>query len=174
MAIMNALAEQLALADAYSRKDREGVQRQFEALEEQKNFAFMVPLLRTWEARQANTSVKPFFDAAKKNRTAAYYHDEQLILILLSLGENRRALEILAEFIAENPARSAPLRILSARHFLSLKDKETATVLLDENGSGPERVLLSQIPGYRREVRRTAAWPAIRTIANPRPSTGAQ
>ena len=67
-------------------------------------------------------SKKSAFDlnAVKDDRTARYYLQEQTILHLLARKEHSKVRPLINEIVEQNEARMAPVRIIAARHFLSV------------------------------------------------------
>ncbi len=135
----------LLFADSFARNDLKAAATATVELEALGNFGFLSPFLNAWLATAAGDSPLADLASAKKNKTASYYHREQLILQSLARGKEDDVSQLIDALVEENEVRMAPMRILAARHFLAKRDTERAMQILEQERTGPETKLLRAI-----------------------------
>ncbi|MEP3224634.1 MAG: tetratricopeptide repeat protein [Parasphingorhabdus sp.] len=146
--LQNALNVEMPLllfADGFARRDYKSAQLASIQLESLDNFSFMSPLLEAWLSTAIKQSPLSDLAKAKKNKTSAYYHEEQLILHALSRGHEAEIMQLINAMVDRNEARMAPVRILVARHFLAQKNMKQAAQILEQKRTGPEAKMLREI-----------------------------
>ncbi len=135
----------LLFADAFVQRDYKAAQLASIQLEALNNFAFLSPLLEAWLATADGKSPLTDLAVAKKDKTGAYYHQEQLILHALARGYETDVMQLINAIVDRNEARMAPVRIIIARHFLSKGDEEQALQILNKKRTGPETKMVRDI-----------------------------
>lgn len=132
-------------ADAFAQRDFKAAGIASLQLEALKNFGFLSPLLDAWLATANGKSPLADLALAKKNKTSAYYHREQLILHALARGHEADVMQLIDTLVQQNEARMAPVRIIAARHFLAKKDEAQALQILEKKRTGPEAKMFRDI-----------------------------
>ncbi|WP_074205468.1 tetratricopeptide repeat protein [Parasphingorhabdus marina] len=132
-------------ADAFESRDWRRAGVALKRLEELGNFGFLSPPLQAWTNLAVNRKSPLDLKAVKDNRTARYYLQEQTILHLLARKEHARVRPLIDEIVEQNEARMAPVRVIAARHFLSVGMVDYARAILRFSGTSTESRLLNQI-----------------------------
>ncbi len=135
----------LLFADAFARDDFKAAEQAIVELEALGNFGFLSPLLNAWLATASGQSPLADLAVAKKDSTASYYHQEQLILHALARGHDADVMQLIDALVDQNEVRMAPIRIIAARHFLAKKDIEQALKILNRERTGPEAKMVRDI-----------------------------
>ena len=135
----------LLFADAFAQRDYKTAQLASIQLETLNNFGFLSPLLEAWLATADRKSPLADLAVAKKDKTGAYYHQEQLILHALARGYETDVMQLIDAIVDRNEARMAPVRIIIARHFLAKGDEEQALQILNKKRTGPETKMVRDI-----------------------------
>ena len=127
----------LLFVDAYSKKNWQGANTALLELESLRNFGFAVPLLKAWVATEKGENFAPYLAEAKKDNTAAFYHDDQLLLHYLEAGD-AKAVSLISAIVKLNDVRSGPIRMIAARHYLDQDRQDMALQILRFKRTGPE------------------------------------
>ena len=120
----------LLLTEALRIRDWKEADRQVAAIESDRVYSFMVPILRAWIAvdrRQGDPLT--FLEAAKDNPLATVYAAEHRPFLLLATGKRKVAAAELVKLTETGGARAQRLRIAGAAS-LGRKDRESAAALL--------------------------------------------
>tara|TARA_R110000772_G_scaffold37859_3_gene89664 strand:+ start:522 stop:2207 length:1686 start_codon:yes stop_codon:yes gene_type:complete len=135
----------LLFADALARKDYKAAEIASLQLEALQNLGFLTPLLNAWLSTAVGESPLADLAQVQKDKTAAYYHQEQLILHALARGHEASVMQLIDMLVDQNEARMAPVRIVMARHFLARKNEEQALRILERKRTGPEAKMFGDI-----------------------------
>lgn len=135
----------LLFADAFAQRDYKAAGIASLELEALKNFGFLSPFLNAWLATAAGESPVADLTLTKKNKTSAYYHQEQLILHGLARGQEADVLHLIDALVERNEARMAPVRVIAARHFIAKKNEAQALRILNRKRTGPEAKMFQDI-----------------------------
>lgn len=135
----------LLFANAFAERDYKAAKLAALQLETLQNFGFLSPFLDAWLSTAANESPLAALTLAKKNKTSAYYHEEQLILHGLARGHDADVMQLINAVVDRNEARMAPLRIIASRHFLAKKNIRQALQILNQKRTGPEAKMVRDI-----------------------------
>lgn len=135
----------LLFADAFAQNDLKTAELAALELQALQNFGFLSPLLNAWLATAVGESPLEDLAAAEKNKTAAYYHQEQLILHGLARDYDEEVKQLIDGLVEQNEARMAPVRIIAARHFMAKKNEERALQILQKKRTGPEGKMVRDI-----------------------------
>ena len=131
-------------ADAFSRKDWIEAESALVKLTDLKNFAFMAPILSNWldlaRDRRSDWSIEKIAE----NSTAKFYQDDQEILLALATGITEFPKSV-QKMMGSRDIRSGPVRVMTARHFLSTRNSDMARQTLAQARTAPEVALLKSI-----------------------------
>jgi tetratricopeptide (TPR) repeat protein len=131
-------ARLLLASDAFIRRDAKAIGRHIAAIEADKVFAFMAPILRAWAAVDARRGDPlALLAAAVSDPLGRTYAAEHRPLILLALGREKEGLAELATFIEGSSARASRLRVAAAGLLAREGERKQALALLH----GPEPAL---------------------------------
>ncbi|HEV2746313.1 MAG TPA: tetratricopeptide repeat protein [Allosphingosinicella sp.] len=124
-------ARLLLLAEAFRTRDAKLARRHIDAIEEDKIFAFMAPVLRAWAAFDARErDPLAMLAAARSDPLAGTYAAEHRPLMLLALGHEKQGVAELATFIQEEGGRANRLRIAAAALLARKGERKQALALL--------------------------------------------
>lgn len=135
----------LLFADAFAQRDYKSAELAALELEALNNFGFLSPFLNAWLATAAGKSPLADLALARKSKTSAYYHQEQMILHALARGYDEDIMQLIDAVVERNEARMAPVRIIAARHFLAEKNEELALRILDKQRTRAETKMFMDI-----------------------------
>ena len=148
-------------AEAFGARDWNGAGVAINELKTLENFAFMQPFLEAWidtaKGRDATASLL----RAQADSTSRYYLEEQSILNKLASREEGEAVALLIGLVQRDDSRSAPIRLMAARHFWAIDDPATAKDILKSQSTEPEQKLLQQIESGQKKVVAQKVTPPI-------------
>ncbi|SMF60616.1 tetratricopeptide repeat protein [Allosphingosinicella indica] len=119
------------LADALTRKNWKAASAEIAALDEDRVFMLMTPVLKAWlsfETKKRDALAQ--LDAAGQDRTVGSYIAEHRALLLLALGQRDAGLAALEPLIAGEGGRAQRLRIAAAATLQRRRDRAAAETLL--------------------------------------------
>lgn len=127
----------LRLCDALARKDWADASRLADRIEEEANFAFLVPIVRGWIAqgqRQApGQAATPLIDGKDKFAVLAQrYVDEHVALQALARGDTQTALPAIGRALALRTSDSSGMRLAFAAQLAAHGARAEALALLPE------------------------------------------
>ena len=135
----------LMFADAFARKDFKAAEIAAIEMEALQNFGFLSSFLKAWLVTAAGGNPLASLAVANEDTTGAYYHQEQLILHALARGYETDVIPLIDTMVEQDEPRMAPIRIISARHFLAKKNTELALQILRGKRTGPEAKMFRDI-----------------------------
>ena len=151
----------LLFVEAFAQRDWNGADLAIVELEALNNFAFMQPFLQAWLDTARGRDATATLSQAQANTTARYYLEEQLILNKLASRQDSEAIGLLAGLVQRNEPRTAPVRIIAARHFWANNDPVMAKEILKSQSTGPEQKLLQQIESGQKKGVAQKVTPSI-------------
>lgn len=119
------------LADALLRRNWKAASAEIAALDEDRVFMLMTPVLKAWlsfETKKRDALAQ--LDAAGQDRTVGSYIAEHRALLLLALGQRDAGLAALEPLIAGEGGRAQRLRIAAAATLQRRRDRDAAAALL--------------------------------------------
>ncbi|HEX8442946.1 MAG TPA: tetratricopeptide repeat protein [Allosphingosinicella sp.] len=120
----------LLLTEALRTRDWKEAETQVAAIESDRVYSFMVPILRAWIAvDRREGDPLAILEAAKANPLATVYAAEHRPFLLIAAGKRKEAAAELLKVIETGGARAQRLRIAAAAS-LQRKDREGAAALL--------------------------------------------
>ncbi|MEJ7934921.1 tetratricopeptide repeat protein [Sphingobium sp. AN558] len=127
-------ASLLRLCDALIRRDWTGASRFADRVQAESNFAFLVPVLRSWIA-QGQRQIAPITPDSS-DRFAALtqrYSDEHAALLALANGDTQKAIPAVGRALTQRSGESAGMRLSFAAQLAQQGRKTDALALLPQD-----------------------------------------
>lgn len=141
----------LLFADAFAKKDYRTARTALLELQSLQNFSFLTPLLDAWLDTASGKNPPINLVSAKQDDTGIFYHQEQSLLHALARGHEADVIPLINAIVDQNELRLAPIRIITARHFLADGNEEQALQILKQNRTAAEAKMTRDIKaGYSR------------------------